>query len=150
MQQPTSFYYLASYGAYLQASSDNERFLLRAIYIERPEFKANGYTDQDYGSFALLGSKLKNWKWHGVYAFFGYGNMSGFIKTNSDHESSEQKERTYSIDGLSACLEYRMRLGGFDIGIDHQTFVGSTNQEQLNARVAWPYNFLKLNIGYRI
>ena len=46
MQQPTSNYYHAVYGGYLQVSTDSEVVTKRS-HSERPEFNANGFSDKE-------------------------------------------------------------------------------------------------------
>lgn len=152
MQQPTSHYYHAVYGGYVESGTDSEKFLTRVAYIERPEFKAAGFIDKDYGYFALIGTKVTKTTSHGLYAYFGAGKMAGYIKqdpnASSRVEYDDLKERDYAMPGPTALLEYMWRYKGLTAGVNHQTFIGYQDKSQLRSYVAWPYNFFQVNLSY--
>jgi hypothetical protein len=149
MQQPTSHYYHAVYGGFFEVGSDTEKFLGRAAYIERPEFRSVGFIDKDYGYFAMAGTKVTKTKNHGLFAFMGFGKMAGYIKADpTSAEASDLQSRNYSMPGPTALLEYMWRFHGLTIAANHQTFVGYQDQTQLKAYVAWPYNLFQVNLSY--
>jgi hypothetical protein len=151
MQQPTSHYYHAVYGAYFETGRDSEALLGRAAYIERPEFRAAGFIDKDFGYFAMAGTKVTKTKDRGLYAYFGVGRMEGYVKVDPDGDASSDLEpRTYAMPGPTALLEYLWRFKGLTLSVNHQTFVGYQDKTQLKAYVAWPYNFFQVNAAYRM
>ena len=150
MQQPTSHYYLFSYGAEAEVQSDSEGAILRLQYIERPEFRTMGFRDKDYGGFVLAGTKLGKEKSRGLYAFIGLGQMAGYTKSVAGAPGISRPEtRYYALNGPTASLEYLAHLGPVDLAIGHQTFVGFVDKDEMQAYVAWPYNFFSASMGFR-
>ena len=148
MQQPTSQYYHAVYGGYVEIASASQRLIGRGQYVERPEFSNVGYVDKDYGAFAQVGAKLTAAKTHGLLAFVGYGRMSGYIRAESaTRAQTDVSERHYAIPGPIAAVEYAVRLGRIDLAVNHQTFVGFADRTQTDAYVAWPFNFFQVSAG---
>lgn len=148
MQQPTSHYYHAIYGASFEGGTDSQKFLVRGSYLERPEFDNAGFKDKDYGFFTAAGTKITKEKTHGLYAFFGLGRMAGYVKADEDTEvSGEATERDFAVSGPTAILEYVFRWKMLDLAVNHQTFIGYVDETQLNAFVAWPYNFFQVSTG---
>lgn len=161
MQQPTSHYYCAVYGVVVDFGTENESFLTRASYVERPEFRSNGFVDKEYGWFAQIGSKLTKAKSHGLYAYIGAGRMRGYMKLDKDFDrpqasssstatSINVSKRSFTLPGATATLEYAARLGSTTLAASHQTFIGYVDDQQLEAKVAWPYNFFQLTLGYAL
>ena len=149
MVQPTSSYYHAVYGATIDVASNNELFIFRGYYVERPKFEEGGYVDQEYGSFGAIGTKLNKSKLNNIYAFFGYGKMGGYLATiKNEGSTSSETNRTYEIPGPMFSLEYGLRLKNFFISLEHISFIGHVDDTQLNARVAWPYNFFMFKTSY--
>ena len=150
MQQPTSHYYLFSYGGQADVSTDGDGFIARIQYVERPEFRTTGFRDKDYGTFGLVGTKLGKISTHGFYAFFGVGQMAGYTKAVADAPGIIQDAtRNYSLNGPTASLEYLARLGPVDFSVGHQTFIGFVDKGEMQAYVAWPYNFFSTSVGFR-
>lgn len=152
MQQPTSHYYHACYGMNLDAATDKQNFLARISYVERPEFvtsvatdtnQKTRFADKEFAGFVLIGSKLTKTRSHGLYALFGAGQMRGYIT------SSTNLDRKFSLPGVTAMAEYQVQKKQLVFAAGHQTFVGYVDKTQLNALVAWPYNFFQASIGYR-
>lgn len=143
MTQPASSYYHTVYGLDLKNSFFKEKLILNATYIERPEFKFNGFSDKESGSFFKVGSKLNSHNVHKLFAYVGYGKMSGYIK-----EISTSDQSSFHISGPVFKLEYIYDFKNFSLGIDHQTLVGHSDSRQLEAKVAWPYNFFMFNLTY--
>lgn len=150
MQQPTSHYYLFSYGGEAELQSDAEGGILRFQYVERPEFRTTGFRDKDFGGFVLAGTKLGKEKGRGLYAFLGLGQMAGYTKSVAGAPGIGVPEtRHYALNGPTAALEYLARLGPIDFALGHQTFVGFVDRAEMQAYVAWPYNFFSASMGYR-
>lgn len=149
MQQPTSHYYHAAYGVSVDLATDSQKGIVRAHYIERPEFRSLGFADKDYGWFGQVGTKVLGAKDHGLFAFFGMGRMEGYVKADPDRIDSDVNERKYALPGPTASIEYAWALGPIDLSVNHQTFIGYVSQEEVEAYVAWPYNFFMLQAGVR-
>lgn len=151
MKQPSSNYYHFTYGGYGEFGNEKETILLRIGYVERPLYSELGFQDQESMIFAILGTKILNNKWHGLYAYFGYGEVTGFIKADDNIDPNLQGvKRDFRLPGPTAAIEYNLRLFKLDIALSHQTLIGYTDNEQLRAYVAWPYNFIFLKIGMSI
>jgi hypothetical protein len=149
LQQPTSHYYHAIYGAEAQFSTATEGFLLRASYLERPEFKDAGYADKDFGWFGQIGTKVTKATNHGLYAFIGGGRMGGYVKADAGHRGDSGKAGNhYLLPGLTAAMSYAARLGPVYLAVEQQAFVGYVDKFQLNALVGWPYNFFQFKVGF--
>jgi hypothetical protein len=151
MQQPTSHYYLACYGGRLDLATDADGLVMRASYVERPEFRSVGYADKEYGYFALVGTRVTKGKTGpALTAFIGAGRMHGYVArldTDSAPEGATNR-RSFQLPGLSTALEYGGRWHGLDLAVGHQAFIGYVDDEQLDAYVAWPYNFFQVSAGY--
>ena len=153
MQQPTSHYYHATYGLEATTGTESQRFLLRASYVERPEFSADGYADKDSGWFGQVGSKLTKKANQGLYAFIGGGRMAGYTKlttttTASAPNTADSKiASNYIQSGVSASIDYAVRWGQFDLAAGHQVFIGVVDRTQLQGYVAWPYTFFHIRAG---
>lgn len=149
MQQPTSHYYHAVYGGSVEGGTDSQSFLFRGSYVERPEFRAAGFRDKDYGWFGAAGTKVTKSKDHGLYAFFGLGRMAGYVKADTDTDTEGAvKDRVFGVSGPTASLEYLYRWKMLDLAVNHQTFIGYVDDTQLKAFVAWPYNFFQVSAGF--
>jgi len=146
MMQPSSSYFHAVYGGYIDVASNTQSLIGRGAWIERPKFSANGYIDQDYGGFISAGTKLTESKSHGLFAFFGFGRMGGFIR--SSNPGDEVSERSFSMQGPTASLEYALQWKNLTTSIGHSTFIGFGDRNQTEAYVAWPWNFGTLQIGF--
>lgn len=151
MQQPTSHYYHAVYGVSLDVATESQKGIIRAHYIERPEFRSLGFADKDYGWFGQIGTKVLGPADHGLFAFFGAGRMEGYVRViDRERIDSDVVARKYALPGPTASVEYVWRLGGVvDLAVNHQTFVGYVSKEEVEAYVAWPYNFFMLEAGYK-
>jgi len=149
MQQPTSHYYLASYGVNADVATDDQRIIGRGSYLERPEFRNAGYADKDSGWFGFVGTKITKQSNRGLYAFLGFGRMAGYVKTTPAVAAAEvpPEKVSYTVNGVTAALEYAAKLGPFSVALSHQTFIGYVNSEQLQAYVAWPFNFYTASLG---
>ena len=84
MQQPASNYFLGIYGFFLEFETDQKGFLARLGYMERPEFTTQGYTDQEWTSFVMVGTTLLDFGYHGLMAHGGYGSVSGYTGVTSE------------------------------------------------------------------
>jgi len=147
MQQPTSNYYLACYGLALDLQVSSA--IVRASYIERPEFSRNGFAEKDSVGLFMAGMSAKKILKGELRAFFGGGNVSGYV-TELDENRKKIQQRTYQLPGPAAAVEYSVRLGKISFTINHTTFIGYGGREQTEALVAWPYNLYFLSTGYSI
>jgi len=145
MQQPTSNYYHACYGAHLDLGNQ-KTFVMRTIYVERPEFDALGYRDKEFAYFLMAGRDVTKSKGHGLTAFAGIGQLEGYITANAETGSIET--RRYEVPGPTFAAEYYLKVGPLNLSAGHQTLIGYHNSRQLSARVAWPYNFFTTTVGY--
>ncbi len=147
MQQPTSHYYHATYGAELTAGTSSEAFLVRSTYLERPEFRGGDYADKDYGWFFLLGSKVTKKPHHGLYAYFGGGRMAGYTKTSVATNSGASAKSNYIQSGLVTGVDYAVTIGHFELAAEHMLFVGAVDEFQLRSYVGWPFTFFQIRAG---
>lgn len=150
MQQPTSNYYLACYGLSVDLSNQDETFMSRLSYAERPEFNRNGFAEKDSIGLFMAGTTAAKFKYGTVKAFFGGGSAYGYVaKVDSDNRTILDR-RTYQLPGPAAAVEYVLVAGHFSFAVNHTTFIGYGGKEQTEALVAWPYNFYLLSSGYSI
>ncbi len=148
MQQPTSHYYHAIYGISFEGGTDAEGMLVRGSYLERPEFRNAGFRDKDFGYFVMAGTKITKTKDRGLYAYFGGGRMMGYVKADPETElEGEATGREFGLSGPTATLEYVVRWKRLALAANHQTFIGYGDKTQLDAYVAWPYNFFQVSAG---
>ncbi len=148
MQQPTSHYYHLIYGGQVTVATQTENVFWRGSYLERPAFKTVGYKDKDYGWFALVGTKLTKTKDYGVFASIGAGQVAGYIKSDKAAAGITRNERrSYRLRGPTVALDYEVRFGPVQWSIGHQTFVGFVDRSEVEAYVAWPYNFFQTTLG---
>jgi len=148
LQQPSSHYYHAIYGGQGGFNLDSEALHVRFGYFERPEFKAVGYIDKDYGYHALIGTKVTKTKDHGLRAFVGFGRVEGYVRVDKTQiATSGASERTYAINGPIAAIEYAWRWKHLEGAVGHQSFTGYAGKDQTEARVAWPYNIFQMSLG---
>lgn len=147
MQQPTSNFYHAVYGANADVGTDRADVVLRLSYFERPVFRSMGYVDKDYGWSGLLGGKLTDAKSHGLYAYVGGGKVAGFIQTRTTAREGESTTRSFALPGITAAVEYDWQVRGMTFGFEHQTLIAFGDSAQTAAFVAWPYNLFLLSLG---
>lgn len=150
MQQPTSQYYLWTYGANATLASENQGLILRLSYLERPKFKSEGFQDQDSALFAFIGGKSREFtKSLYVLVYAGFGETSGYIES-TDNKEVYQK-RSYKLSGPSFSLQIvyeasqRLRFT-----LSHETLVGISGQDDFDSYVVWPYLFYQFGIGYNL
>ncbi len=148
MSQPTSAYYHGAYSGYVDVTNQSELLALRGVYWERPKFSSGGYTDQEYGYFAMVGTKLTKQKSHGLGCYIGYGAIAGYLAAeNGMFPDAPSNLRTFRLPGPVIELEYAYQWQHFRVAIEQISFTGFGQRSQTDARVAWPYNLLMLNTG---
>lgn len=143
--QPNSQYYHYSSGAFAGVSSENRNFIWRLSFIERPRFETETHADGEVGGFTHIGTKVTDGKKFYLLSFLGGGRMFGYLQ---DLESKER--RSYLVEGLSCQVEAVMHIEGFYLSFSHQTFVAKDGNDQFEAYVVWPFNFLSLRMGMSI
>lgn len=149
MTQPTSNYFHAVYGASAEVARNDGRLAARVGYLERPQFTSAGFTDQEFFGYAQVGTKLTRSKAHGLWAFMGPGQTTGYVRAEPDDiwNGAVPPTRHHRVPGLTLAMEYSYQWAAFEGAITHQILVGHTSDEQLRAYVAWPYHFLLLRAG---
>ncbi len=151
MQQPTSQYYHLVYGAGAEISNDAQTVIGRIAYIERPVFAAAGFIDQESFIAATIGSKVTRRKNHGLYAFFGAGRVSGYIKPDPDITTETNlNRRGFSMNAATLTIEYGGQWQQLFASLSHQTMIGLVDKAQSEIKVAWPYQFFLANLGMRL
>jgi hypothetical protein len=149
MVQPTSAYYLAAQSGYLDLASDGETFICRGAYFERPQFASDGFVDQEYGYYGMLGTKVTRTLAHGLFGYIGYGVVKGYISEVGDGATSSEKNiRRYTLPGPVIEIEYAVKFKALRVGFEQITLIGFGDQIQTEARVGWPYNLLLATIGF--
>jgi hypothetical protein len=146
MVPPSSHYYHYVFGTQIDLAREFDRSLIRLQYLQRPKFTSRGYTDQDFSGLVLLGQSILQRKNIGVTTLIGGGYAWGYIK--SVHDSSDMD--SYKIPGLAVALEGRWSIDYLDVRLAHQVLVGHSTSEQLNAYVAWPFNWFVLSFSHPI
>lgn len=144
MTQPSSSYYHGAYGASFNVGVLKDKLLFEINYMERPKFNSAGFEDQESGQFISIGTKLNQSKSHHLAAMFGYGSMQGYIK----ELKGERDERAFKLSGPIMSIGYKYQIGSFLFGVVHHTFSG-VEEDQLEAKVIWPYNFFMTQLSYR-
>ena len=150
MTQPSSSYYHYALGGFLSVESEEKRLLFRLQHWERPAFVAEGFTDQDLGQSAMVGSKLSVSSTHGVFAYFGWTRVFGYIKSDTSSNAIEDggQRRDYSLRGPTMLAAYRIDLASFALALSHQLSVALGDSLQTEAKVVWPYSFNWLELSY--
>ena len=145
LMQPNSQYYHYSSGAYTGISSDKQTILLRASFIERPRFETQTHADGEMGIFSHIGTKITSDKNLYILCFFGAGRMFGYLQ-----DLSSKDRRSYDVEGLSFQAEAVMNFSHLYLSISHQTFIAKDGNDQFEAYVVWPFNFVSIRMGVRI
>ena len=149
MQQPTSQYYHSVYGGYLDLRTDDAKLIFRLSYIERPEFEAAGYSDQETAAFGLLGTTVVENKLWRMTTYIGGGQVEGYTKALNKNEDSP--DRSFKLRGVTFELEINATIAKrLEVGLSHLSHIGWVDEKQLNSYVAWPYNFFMLRMGLAI
>jgi len=146
MVPPSSQYYHYVFGTQLDLARDSDQSLVRIQYLQRPKFSSRGYTDQDFSGLVLLGQSILQRKSLGVTSLIGGGYAWGYIKSETDLSDVN----SYKIPGIALALEGRWTTDYLDVRFTHQVLVGHSSKEQLNAYVAWPFNWFVLSFSHPI
>jgi len=148
MQQPTSHYYHYVYGTYAEVSADSRKFYIKALYLERPKFSASGFSDQEFGGFGFVGTKLTSAKKpYAINTLLGGGKISGYIKQDETSSDQSYPTRKYTLNGVALGIEASITISKVHASLFHQTFIGLSSQEDYDANVAWPFNFFVAKVG---
>lgn len=149
MMQPASQYFHIVRGGFLDWGREDQKFLIRLSYIERPVFESSGYADQEMGGFAGLGTQAWWSKNYSLLVFAGAGQMRGYSKL-SDSASGDGgvSRRDFVLAGLSLALELGVQWQHINLAVNHHLFTGFSTREQTSAFVAWPYTFFLLKLGF--
>ena len=144
MQQPTSQFYHAVYGAQLDVANEKETFLLRTAYTERPAFKSATYIDQEFATWVQIGQRLEHTKHLGISALVGGGQVWGFIK---DTGTENPRREGFHLPGVVFSMEASLALSFMDLRLGHSLFAGQKDKSQLQAFVIWPYTFFYVSFS---
>ncbi|NRA44270.1 MAG: hypothetical protein HRU09_04850 [Oligoflexales bacterium] len=145
MMQPNSQYYHYSAGAFAGVSTEKQGFLWRVSFIERPKYETSTHADGEAGLFTHFGTKVTSGKRFYLLSFLGVGRMFGYLQ-----DLNTKERRSYNVEGLSFQAEAVMQLGRFFLSLSHQTFIAKDGDDQFEAYVVWPFNFLSMRIGVSI
>ncbi|MFK7826529.1 MAG: hypothetical protein AB8G05_20470 [Oligoflexales bacterium] len=145
MMQPNSQYYHYSSGVFAGISNDKQSVLWRASFIERPRYETKTHADGESGLFTHLGTKLTSSNNLYLLCFVGVGRMFGYLQ-----DLASKERRSYDVEGLSFQAETVLHLGSFYLSFSHQTFVAKDGNDQFEAYVVWPFNFLSMRMGVSI
>ena len=149
MQQPTSNYYLGTYGASLGIWTASEALGAKVSYLERPLAKSSGYEDMDrMASLQLATLATADRSMGRILAGFGAAEVRGF--TRGGVTSAGRSGSYYRLRGPTASLEYAVRIGRLELGICHQSILGLVDREQVQALVGWPYSLYLVRVGARL
>ncbi|NDE16104.1 hypothetical protein EBZ80_14350 [bacterium] len=147
MQQPSSQYFLMAYSAnaFLEFAPAKAGISLTAF--GRPRFSAGNFEDQDFGGLVELRKGVAARGSFSLGASIGGGQMRGYVKSiEVDGARSD-----YRMDGVSATVDLRYATGKdgrFKAQLSHTMFSGLSTAFETKARVAWPWSFVMLGIGY--
>jgi hypothetical protein len=147
MQQPSSQYYLLAYStnAFIEFAPARAGISLTAV--GRPRFSASGYEDQDFGGMIEMRKGVATRGNFSLGAGIGGGQMRGYVKSTS----LDGGRGDYRMDGVSTTIDLRysgQRDGRFTAQLSHTMFSGVSTSLETKARVAWPWSFVMLAIGY--
>ncbi len=148
MQQPSSQYYLMAYTANVSLEFTPAKAGISLTAFGRPKFSAENFEDQDFGGLAELRKGVAARGNFSLGASVGGGQMRGYVKsTDGDGGRGD-----YRMDGVSATIDLRYETGKdgrFNAQLSHTMFSGLSTSLETKARVAWPWSFVMLGIGYR-
>ena len=145
MSQPSSQYYNYVYGGQVDFARAKESVLIRLQYIERPEFRSGGYVDQDFSSMFFVGKSLLQRGSLGVTALVGGGYAWGYLKST---QTESYVRNGYRLPGIGSALEGRWASKNWDIRLTHQVLICQGYKDQLQAYVAWPFNWFLISISH--
>ena len=138
MQQPSSQYYHLIYGGQIDIAKKDDAAQMRLQYLERPPFRRVGFVDQDFSGAVFFGKGIIKDKVFGVSALVGGGYAWGYIK--EDTEDNPVKN-SYKLPGIATALEARWTFKSLDLRATYQTMICQNSKTQLQAYVAWPFNW---------
>lgn len=147
MQQPSSQYYLLAYVANAFVEYKPVKAGISLTAIGRPKFSNGGYEDQDYGGFVELRKSVASRGPFSLAASFGGGQMRGYIKSTAEDGTRSD----YRMDGACVTVDLRYNPsidGKFTAQLSHTMFAGFGAELETRARVAWPWSFVMLGLGY--
>ncbi len=153
MQVPASEYMYAAYGAYAEVGSELRKFVFRLFYMERPEFRANGFADKDSIAAVTIGGQIVGTKNSGLVVMIGPGRASGYVKvTEADLPSvgfTKGASNSYTLNGMLLEADYEFRMSGFQFAVGHQSLSGVPDNRQFAARVGYTFPSFTIKLGYR-
>ena len=113
MQQPTSNYFHLVRGGYGEFATDSNAINLRLGYLERPQFIANGFRDQESFAYIGIGHAHKFMHILALSMHLGSGRVNGFVKADDPLIETSR----YQLDGLMASMEAVISLGKIEFAI---------------------------------
>lgn len=146
IQQPTSQYFHAGYGAELAIQAKGEAIGMRVLYFERPQFKSQGFEDQDRGYSVVLSSNFWQQNKYLLLGGMGFGRFDGYTRPTDD--LSQLPSRTYGISGLTVWGQIARDIGNFRLSFSHWTHVGYAGKDQFEAVVVWPFSVYAFSLGW--
>jgi|GEM_PF-1363546 len=147
MQQPSSQYFLMAYSANAFLEFAPAKAAISLTAFGRPRFSAGNYEDQDFGGLVELRKGVAARGSFSLGASIGGGQMRGYVKS----KEVDGTRSDYRMDGVSATVDLRYATGKdarFSAQLSHTMFSGLSTALETKARVAWPWSFVMLGIGY--
>lgn len=145
MVQPDSQYYHYISGVYAGISSEKKKLCFRSSFLQRSPYQASGFRDEEHGYFSHLGTLVAGSSQQGLLLYLGAGEMRGSLQ-----KTGTNQKRSYNITGFSLQTEYGVQLGGFYGALTYHNFIGIQQNNQVQAFVAWPFNYLFLRLGLEL
>lgn len=144
MQQPSSQYYHYVYGGQLDLARKEDAAFMRAQYLERPAFRRAGFVDQDFSAALLFGARVFKYKDLGINAVIGGGYAWGYLKEDAVDVPARE---SYRLPGIATGIEGRWTGKWIDIRAAYQHMICQNDRDQLEAYVAWPFNWFLVSLS---
>jgi hypothetical protein len=146
LQQPASQYYHLVRGAAAEVNLWKS-WVVRANYLERPEFQAAGFVDQDFISFVDTGCSFFKRDQFDILAYGGFGRAWGYLKRVEPLGDGTVNRNDYSMNVLSVSMELSANLKWIDLRLGHAQHIGQGDKYQTEAKVAWPFSTYYLAVS---
>lgn len=153
MLQPASQYYLLHYAAFLEWLSPSQGVGFHVQYWQRPSYSNGPFRDQEQGGFALLLTRLNTDKTYPLQAGLGLGRVLGSFSYTGQPGSTPidiGQQEGYSINGLGLYASAGIRLSPLVVSLVHYHLVGLVDEDEVRARVAWPFLFTGISLEWEL